>query len=194
MHDRSRMPARVRSLWVARAAGRMWMLVAVALASCGAESLEPVRFESIAHGSTPVAGEVSAAAAVTYRIVADSTAWSEFRRHRPMAEAAPEVRFEDEWVLCIEWATQPTGGYGVEIAAVAFDRRSNTLHVDLEFEEPRLGDMVIPVLTSPWVVARVHLPGGGRGRALPAVQFTHRIGTERQPVEAQRLDTAPDPP
>lgn len=47
--------------------------------------------------------------ALAYQIITDSTTWSAFW-HRSVATPVPELRFEDEFVLRVEWGTQPTGG------------------------------------------------------------------------------------
>ena len=163
----------------------MGIFAALVLASCSPEEQEPIPFESIASGATPASGEIQAGGALAYQIFADSTAWSAFWR-RSFATPVPEVRFEDEFVLRVEWGTQPTGGYGVEIRTLKLDGKSGTLYVGLGLKEPGPDDMVTQALTTPYAVVRV--PRAGRDRDLPTLQFSRLDGTERRELQARRLE------
>lgn len=67
--------------------------------------------------------------------------------------APPPVDFRRESVAAFFWGTKPTGGYGVDVAAVTL--KDDVLVVQLRLQKPKPGSLVTQAITSPYVLLRV---------------------------------------
>jgi len=165
------------------------------LATIACRSYEPERlaFASIVEGARPASGDAPGSTGVAYRTFFDARAWSEFWQGS-FAEAVPPVRFEEEFVLCLELGTKPSGGYGVEVRDVEFEARTGELQVILELLEPGADEMVIQILTAPYSMVRVRAPRAAFDRRPPPIRFRRQVGSERRPIEGRCLDTGASEP
>jgi len=168
-------------------------LLAQVTIACRSHEPERLAFASIVKGARPASGDALGSTAVAYRTFFDAGAWSEFWQ-KSFAEAVPPVRFEEEFVLCLELGSKPSGGYSVEVRDVEFESRMGGLQVVLEFLEPGADEMVIQILTAPYAMVRVRAPGAAFERRPPPIRFLRQLGSERRPIEGRSLDTGASEP
>jgi hypothetical protein len=166
-------------------------LLAQVTIACRSNESERLAFASIVEGARPAYGDAPGSTAVAYRTFFDARAWSEFWQ-RSFAEAVPPVRFEEEFVLCLDLGTKPSGGYGVQVRDVEFETRTGGLQVVLELLEPGADEMVIQSLTAPYAMIRVRAPRAAFERRPPPIRF--QVGSARRPIEGRCLDTGASEP
>jgi hypothetical protein len=71
---------------------------------------------------------------------------------------APKVDFSKETVIVATMGTKPTSGYKIDCTAIT--RKGEELTAVFTMQKPRLDDMLLQVLTSPYVVIAVPLHAG----------------------------------
>lgn len=69
----------------------------------------------------------------------------------------PSIDFGRESIVAIFQGSQPSGGFGVDVASVS--EENGELYLDVSFTSPPPGAITTQALTSPWVMVRV-LRGG----------------------------------
>jgi hypothetical protein len=111
---------------------------------------DPVAFEPI--GSGPRSGVADFLEAV----VTDRDAWEALWGRHASGEPIPDVDFESETVVGVFLGTRPTSGYSVEILSIG---SGDGLEVAWRESTPGEDCMVLQVLTSPFVLVRVPVPG-----------------------------------
>ena len=168
-------------------------LLAQVTIACRTHEPERLAFASIAKGARPASGDASGSTLVAYRTFFGAGAWSEYWQ-TSFAEAVPPVRFEEEFVLCVELGTKPSGGYGVEVREVELETGTGGLQVVLELLEPGADEMAIQILTTPYAMVRVRAPRVAFERHPPPIRFLRQLGSERQPIEGRSLDTGASKP
>ncbi len=118
---------------------------------------EKLAFEQVSRGDWFAGARLDPYETTAYRLLVDRTQWLEFWRRR-FIEPAPDVAFDEDFVVSVFQGTKPTGGFGIDILEVAFEPAGNTLHITLDIQEPRPGQAVDLGETSPYVIVRIRIP------------------------------------
>ena len=115
----------------------------------------PVRellWDSLASGNQAASADTPSFQLITTQ--ADLvTAWNRAYGSRLTVPPLPDVNFPQETVLAVFSATQPTGGYSLEVQDITLD--GNDLYIDLLETEPAADAITTQALTSPWLLVRV---------------------------------------
>lgn len=79
--------------------------------------------------------------------------WNKAYGSRLTPPPLPDINFRRETVVAAFLATQPTGGYALEVRDVSLEE--GEAYVNVEVIEPEAGAITTQALTTPWVLVRI---------------------------------------
>jgi len=121
-----------------------------------------------------------------YRLFQEDNAWASYCQEHVEQTIDPAIDFGSEIVLGVYAGDKPTGGYGIDITAI--ELRGQVVHVSLAETKPPANAMLIQVVTKPYAIYRIVLPGEMEpGADLESLQFHFTMDNAPEAVVLKRL-------